>query len=538
MFLAVLTLGIEASPFVSSAESLSPSQQATVSQNGDLSNEIASVRGNSMYCWYESDLSDPEHVIERFHSLDVTDAYIGITNFEKKSDLILTLKENGISTYYLTGRSYWYQTPEAVTEKIDKIYEYNCNHPDCTIIGIVLDIEPYVLDDYKADVISGFESYANTMEEIYAYAKSKNIKLVNAIPNWYDSYMTKAAFTTEEQAKAEELFQKVMQNADRISVMNYLRRNMASQIENELNYAKEYHVEIESVADFCQPSGTAVLEEATFYWEKNPIQAAWNAWEQVSSTFDYDKLKFSYHHLGMILQIDSRPSISDDESKGADAESNLPEAEADEETKSPTQIDVSSEGKPDPDLRTGQTITVGANRYKVLSQKEISYVGTPNTKAKKITIPAVITLGDQTLKVTEIAKGALKNSKITSVVLGANIKRINPSAFENCKKLTKITMGSKITYIGKNAFKSCTSLKRISIPAKVTTIGKNAFYGCKRLKTISMTAGKLKSIGKNAFKGIDKKATFKLKGSKKTKRAHKKRLKNKRIGYVKTWHFV
>ena len=41
--------------------------------------------------------------------------------------------------------------------------------------------------------------------------------------------------------------------------------------------------------------------------------------------------------------------------------------------------------------------------------------------------------------------------------------------------------------------------------------------------------------GKNAFKGINKNITITVKGTKKAKTALKKQLKNKSIGYVKTW---
>ena len=117
---------------------------------------------------------------------------------------------------------------------------------------------------------------------------------------------------------------------------------------------------------------------------------------------------------------------------------------------------------------------------------ELAYIGPKNKRAKKVTIPASVTIEGVTYKVTSVAAGALKNYK----------------------NLTKVT-------IGKN----------------VTKIGKNAFYGCKKLKTIVIKSKKLKSVEKNALKGIKKNATIDVPNSK--KKAKKKLLKSK-TGYKKT----
>ena len=128
-------------------------------------------------------------------------------------------------------------------------------------------------------------------------------------------------------------------------------------------------------------------------------------------------------------------------------------------------------------------------------------------------IPDTVTANGVTYKVTSIAKNAFAGyTDITSVKIGSNITSIPANAFESCKKLKSIT-------IGKN----------------VTTIGDKAFYKCTAITKITMTAGKLKTIGKSAFKGIHKKATFKINRAKKAKSALKKKLKVKKIGYVKTW---
>ena len=80
-----------------------------------------------------------------------------------------------------------------------------------------------------------------------------------------------------------------------------------------------------------------------------------------------------------------------------------------------------------------------------------------------------------------------------------------------------ITVGGdtyKVTSIDKAAFKNCKSLKKLTIGKNVTTIGAKAFFKCKKLKSITFKGTKLKKVGKRAFKGIYKKVKIRAPKSK------------------------
>ncbi len=111
--------------------------------------------------------------------------------------------------------------------------------------------------------------------------------------------------------------------------------------------------------------------------------------------------------------------------------------------------------------------TSGKFTYRVTGSVtvEVKALGAKYAKAKKIVIPAVVSLSGNRYKVTGIGANAVKgNKKITSVTVGKN----------------------------------------------VTTIGKNAFANCKNLKSVVIKSAKLKKVTKNAFKGIHKKAVIKV----------------------------
>lgn len=418
---------------------------------------------NSVYCWYDHGIPTDslEKTIDICHYLNISDVYTTFTNFDDQVEMISSLKANGISTYYLTGRSNWYNNVDMIIEKIDKVAEYNISHPDATITGIVLDIEPYTLKEYKADEITGFSTYADTIENAYTYAQSKNIRFVNAIPYWYDNYMIKDKYSDKDRETAKKAFDKIFQNADRISVMNYLRRNMTEHMKNEIIYASLYNIEIESTADLSKTSGTSTNDETSFYAERNPISSINDSWKDMYQTYGYDKLNFSYHHMHILLEINIYKEKKPDYIK-----SERPISKA----------NISSE--------YGSVINNGKGLYMITKGKEAAFVGTSDVTIRKITIPDKISYKNSYISVTSISAGAFKDMSITTLKIGKNVKSIGASAFENCKKLKRITItGKKLKNIGKNSFKN---------------INKNACFklkGNKNAKKIMRKRIKKKKIG-------------------------------------------
>lgn len=166
-----------------------------------------------------------------------------------------------------------------------------------------------------------------------------------------------------------------------------------------------------------------------------------------------------------------------------------------EEQSIPSPID------PEPQLPTvGTKLKDTGNKasYKVTVSKEnaveVEYVAPVKKNAKKVTIPKTVTLSDGTkAKVTSIAANAFKgNKKLTTVVIGKNIKKIGKKAFYNCKNLKKITINS-------------TSLTK-------KTIGAKAFKNTSNKAVVKVVKKKLKTYKKILVaKGISKKAKIKAK---------------------------
>ena len=261
---------------------------------------------SSMYCWDETMLSAStlDCLLPRLQALHISDLYVSLSDPEQYTSAIAELQQNDISVYYLTGCASWYQSVDALTNEIDQVASYNTQHPDHPLTGIVFDVEPYCEAAYQADLFTGFSTYVANMVSAYQYAHDRNIAFVTVIPYWYDNYMSNSTFSPAQQAQADTLLRGLIQHSDRISVMNYYKNHMAQHIATEVNYASQYGVEIESIAEFGNISDSmGVNSPITFYVEDNPIAAAHAEWETVRTANPYENLHFSYHYLEIIAEL-------------------------------------------------------------------------------------------------------------------------------------------------------------------------------------------------------------------------------------------
>lgn len=89
--------------------------------------------------------------------------------------------------------------------------------------------------------------------------------------------------------------------------------------------------------------------------------------------------------------------------------------------------------------------------------------------------------------VTEITKGAFRETKITSIVIPESVSLIGEEAFYNCNQLQTINIPNGVKSVGDNAFASCDNLKNITMSKSVKQIGKNIFYGDESLLNIKVS---------------------------------------------------
>lgn len=84
-----------------------------------------------------------------------------------------------------------------------------------------------------------------------------------------------------------------------------------------------------------------------------------------------------------------------------------------------------------------------------------------------------------------IYEGAFKNCRINGVKFPDSMKRIEPSAFCECRNLKVVEMNDDLEYILDAAFYSCHKLKKVKFAKKLKKIAYGAFYST-NLKKITL----------------------------------------------------
>lgn len=130
----------------------------------------------------------------------------------------------------------------------------------------------------------------------------------------------------------------------------------------------------------------------------------------------------------------------------------------------------------------GKTYKVRKANYKVTALSSGNKAGSVTfakslSKAKKLAIPDYVVLNGRKYEVTAVGANVVRNKKkLTSVVIGRNVKKIAAKAFYKCKKLKKITIKSKkLKTIGRKAIYGIQSKAKIYVPKKKWKIYKKKF---------------------------------------------------------------
>lgn len=96
------------------------------------------------------------------------------------------------------------------------------------------------------------------------------------------------------------------------------------------------------------------------------------------------------------------------------------------------------------------------------------------------------------------AQAFRRDNKVTSIVIGNNVKTIGENAFNTCSKLRKVVMSDSVVTLGKYAFQSCRELSEITLSSNLTEIDGYTFSYCSSLKEI-VIPDSVTSIGEYAF---------------------------------------
>ena len=205
----------------------------------NYSSKMLNTNFSSIYSWHIEDIEEDLDFFDQI--LDYYNVHRLYQSFDdeylsgRENSLMKHLDDLEIEVYQLTGDSTWglEDGHKKILESMDKVINYN-NKNKYNIRGLLLDIEPYTNDQIDKFNKRDFEVYLSELEKTINYAHKNNLKIIVAVPYWYDSIDM-------------DCLKKLIQMVDGISVMNYHIDNTIEDIRTEVELSKTFSKIVDSV---------------------------------------------------------------------------------------------------------------------------------------------------------------------------------------------------------------------------------------------------------------------------------------------------
>lgn len=211
---------------------------------------------------------------------------------EAINDFLFEGENNKIDIYYLTGEPEWAldKTGKSMIDHIDRVVELNNNlKENSRIKGIVFDIEPYSLDEWK-NKEKVMDDFVIGMEVAYKHARDNNIEVILCIPYFYDN-----------KGLTKQLEELIKSGCDSIAIMNYSKGNEIENMNLEVEFAALFNKKIINIYEL-QPPGTRDLTEKNTYYNQG-VEAIENNFQDILDEFYGKDISVAFHEYNSLKEV-------------------------------------------------------------------------------------------------------------------------------------------------------------------------------------------------------------------------------------------
>ncbi len=199
------------------------------------------------------------------------------TDYLKEFDdsFIEEMGKRNIKVYHLCGDPSWGKEDgyEKIKKEVLKVVNYN-NNVSNKVVGVVLDIEPYISEKEEIFLESDFRIYVEQIKKAYKMIKENDLEVILAIPYWFDKIDV-------------SLLEELVMNSDGISVMNYKISDTSEHIETEIKLAKKYNKKIDTIYE-------VEYGESGYFNSKDEI---YEDYYKIKDYNEYKDLGISFHYF-------------------------------------------------------------------------------------------------------------------------------------------------------------------------------------------------------------------------------------------------
>lgn len=242
-----------------------------------------------MFEWDGSSILRIEEALDLVSRLGITHWYqeIEFSDLESQelSAFIEALTEVNVEVYALAGVREWGLEKDGASliAYMDNVRVYNADVSEKQQIdGIMVDVEPYLLDGWEDDRETNMDTYVSGMIKAHEWAENNSLSLIACIPRHYD-----------DQGLSVQLERLIAQGCDEVAVMNYGCGDEVEKIETEALLAVRYGKPLHCILEFQEVGKHGLTEEETY--RNKGLEAAREVWNQVEAAFEDAQLVRDYH---------------------------------------------------------------------------------------------------------------------------------------------------------------------------------------------------------------------------------------------------
>ena len=262
--------------------------------------EERTVEAISMFSWDEEYMLPENRTLaaELLARLDCQAIYQVIPDEIEEEDLKAFTEEcraAGSEVYGLAGDRLWGLEADGASmlAQVDKIGNWNRRLGEKAIKGLVLDVEPYLTDEWKADEPAAMELFVTNCVRAYEKAVKEGLVMIVCIPYHYD-----------DRGMVEQLERLIAEGCDAVAVMNYDKDDEAGQIRNEEYLTRKHGRKLFHITELQKPGYHGLEEQNTYYYDG--LEAVLESWERLRAAFPKSELGFSYHYLNVVRELADR----------------------------------------------------------------------------------------------------------------------------------------------------------------------------------------------------------------------------------------
>ena len=244
--------------------------------------------GAGVFSW--DHLPDEEDV-ECLVSNNITEIYQYLKPEYSDEEIVSFLgrmSDKGIDVYILDGEPSWsykenFRYAEAVIDRIAYINNYVSRRE--RILGVVYDIEPYVLDKWHSTPRLIMDEYIENIKALRDKIERRgyNIEMCICVPYSFDLM------------GYEEHLYNLIECSDQVYVLNYNKTNEIEDIRTEMEISERLGRRIVTVYEL-QPGLLSQTNNSVTYY-KDGLGAIKTSYDNMLSAYEGNKLGIAYHTL-------------------------------------------------------------------------------------------------------------------------------------------------------------------------------------------------------------------------------------------------